>query len=133
MTFTPDGKQIEAFARKPLPAENPETFFNLGNTLFKTIREDHSAVIALLHHGQKSSPWYDDWLELSRFGPVYGQWETMSRFLTEVQPGEYASALSADEFHYDHLSERVHQKNPTDTGALATGAGEPGASATGEP
>lgn len=123
---SPDGKQIEAFARKPLPADNPETFFNLANALFKTIREDHTAIVALLHTGNKPSPWYEDWLELTRFGPVFGQWTTMSRFLTEVPPGEYASALSADEFHYDFLSERVHQKNPTESGATenpATAAG----------
>ena len=114
---SPDGKQIEAFARKPLPADSSETFFNLANSLFKTIREDHTAVISLLHQGNKPAPWYEDWLELSRFGPIFGQWEIMSRFLTEVPPGEYAPALSADEFHYDYLSERVHQKNPSESGA----------------
>ena len=70
---SPDGKQIEAFARKPLPADSAETFFNLANALFKTIREDHVAIIALLHTGNKPSPWYEDWLQLSRFAPVFGQ------------------------------------------------------------
>jgi hypothetical protein len=111
---SPDGKQIEAFARKTLPADNPETFFNLANALFKTIREDHTASIALLHTGKAASPWYEDWMELSRFGPIFGQWTTLSRFLNAVPPGEYASALAADEFHFDYLSERVHQKNPTE-------------------
>src|SRR5204862_7677215 len=36
---SPDGKQIDAFARAPHAADSPSTFFNLGHYWFKTIRE----------------------------------------------------------------------------------------------
>jgi hypothetical protein len=104
---SPDGKQVDCFTRTPFPAADPQTWFNLGHHLFKTIREDHYATIALLHRGEPAVPWYDDWLELSRLAPVLGQWVTFSQFFGQVQAGEYASALSPDEFHSDYLSERT--------------------------
>jgi hypothetical protein len=38
---------------------------------------------------------------------LLGQWTTVSRYLNDVLAGEHAAALSADEFHYDYLSERT--------------------------
>jgi hypothetical protein len=104
---SPDGKQIEAFTRAPFPADNPQTFFHLAHYLFQTIRQDHSATLALLHTGSLAVPWYEDWLELCRLGPVLGQWTTLSAYFNDVLAGEHASALSADEFQSDYLSERT--------------------------
>jgi hypothetical protein len=110
----PDGKQVEAFTRPPYPADNPQTFFHLAHYLFQTIRQDHSATLALLHTGTAAQPWYADWLELCRFGPVLGQWTTFSHYFNDVLAGEHASSLSADEFQWDYLSERTtaHQDAP---------------------
>ncbi len=104
---SPDGKQVDCFTRAPFLADAPETFFNLGNYLFKTIREDHYATLALLHRGQAAAPWYEDCLELSRLAPVLGQWTTFSQYFGQAQAGEYASSFSPDEFHHDYLSERI--------------------------
>jgi hypothetical protein len=111
----PDGKQVDCFTRVPLAADRAESFFNLAHHLFKTIREDHYATVALLHRGEPAAPWYRDWLELSRLAPVLGQWVTFSQYFSQVQPGEYASSLSADEFHSDYLSERVGNAQPTES------------------
>ncbi|MCI0464047.1 MAG: hypothetical protein L0Z62_44500 [Gemmataceae bacterium] len=119
---SPDGKQVDCFTRLPHPADSAETFFNLAHFLFKTIREDHYATLALLHRGQPASPWYQDWLELSRLAPVLGQWVTFSHFFGQVQAGEFASALSPDEFHHDHLSERVPPHEPNNEGYGGPGA-----------
>jgi hypothetical protein len=104
---SPNGKQVDAFVRKPLPAAGPETWFNLGHHLFKTIREDHVATVAFLHTGAASPPWYQDFLQLGRFGPIFGRWDTFSQYFSETLAGEYTAPPSADEFHYDYLSERV--------------------------
>jgi hypothetical protein len=105
---SPDGKQIEAFTRTPYPADSPQTFFHWAHYLHKTIAQDHSATLALLHRGTRADPVYEDLLELCRLGPVLGQWTTLSRYFNDVLAGEYASAGSADEFHGDYLSERTN-------------------------
>jgi hypothetical protein len=105
---SPDGKQIEAFTRSPYAADSPQTFFNLAHYLQRTIRQDQTATLALLHNGLAAAPYYEDWLELSRFGPVLGQWSTLSRYFSESMTGEYASAANADDFHSDYLEERTN-------------------------
>ncbi len=102
-----DGKQVQAFTRKPHPADLPETFFNLGHYLCRTIREDHTATLALLHTGKPALPWYLDLLELSRLAPVLGQWTTFSRYFGDVMASDHVGAMSADEFRSDPLNERV--------------------------
>ncbi|HLN30795.1 MAG TPA: hypothetical protein VK395_23855 [Gemmataceae bacterium] len=110
----PDGKQVEAFTRSPHEVDNPQVYFHWAHYLHKTIAQDHAATIALLHTAKPAAPWYEDFLELCRFGPVLGQWTTMTRYFDEVLAGEYVSPASADEFHGDYLSERsdAHVEHP---------------------
>src|SRR5262249_42010339 len=103
---SPDGKQVEAFTRAPQAADSPQTYFHVAHHLHRTIMQDHSATLALLHSGPPAGPWHRDWVELTRLAPVLGQWTTMSRHLNDVLAAEYASAAGADEFHGDYLSER---------------------------
>jgi hypothetical protein len=101
-----DGKQVEAFPRAPQPAETAQTYFHFAHHLHRTIMQDQSATLALLHKGQ-AAPWYDDLLELSRFAPVLGRWATLTNYFNEVTAGDYASASSADDFRSSYLEERL--------------------------
>jgi hypothetical protein len=116
---SPDGKQIEAFARAPHPVDNPETFFNLAHYWFKTTREDQAATLVFLHGAKAAAPWYRDLMELARLAPVFGTWTTFSRYLGEVTPGEYPPLLSADDFHSDLLGERIELHVPDPVSSFA--------------
>jgi alpha-mannosidase len=111
---SPDGKQVDAFTRVPYAADSPQTFFHWAHYLHQTIAQDHSATLALLHRGSSAAPGYEELLELTRLGPVIGQWKTFSQYFSDVMAGEYASAPSADEFQGDYLTERTetHVANP---------------------
>jgi hypothetical protein len=108
---SPDGKQVEAFTRKPHEGDNPQTYFHLAYYLHQTIMQDHAATFALLHNQALLSPFYRDWLELSRLAPVLGKWTTLSKYFNEVLAGEYASAAVGDDFHCDYLTERTGEKD----------------------
>jgi hypothetical protein len=114
---SPDGKQVDAFVRKAQPAGKVETWFNLGHHLFKTVREDHVATVAFLHAGGPAPVWYHDFLQLARFGPVFGRWATFSRYFADTLAGEYTAPPSADDFHHDYLSERVPAAPPEGEGS----------------
>jgi hypothetical protein len=101
-----DGKQVESFTRVPQPADSPQTFFHLAHYLHQTIMQDQSATLALLHRDRPASPFYEDWLELSRLAPVLGRWVTLSGYFSEVLTGDYTSPASPDEFHGDYLVDR---------------------------
>lgn len=106
---SPDGKQVDVFVRAPYSPDAPETLFNLANYLHTTIQQDHSATLLFSHGHKPSCPWYRDFLELARFGPIFGTWFTFSNYFNESMSGEHADARSPDEFHYDYLSERVKE------------------------
>jgi hypothetical protein len=116
---SPDGKQVDAFVRPPRYADSIETFFNLGHYWFKTTREDHSATIFLLHRDKPTAVWYLDLMELARLAPVFGKWTTFSHYLSEVMAGEYPSMMTADDFHFDFLSERIAEQNAEPVSAFA--------------
>lgn len=114
-----DGKQVEAFTRAPYAADNPQTFFNLAHYLERTIRQDQTATLALLHTGAAPAPFYEDWLELNRFGPLLGEWNTLTRYFNEAMAGEYASTPTADDFHSDYLEERTNAHSPEPVSGFA--------------
>jgi hypothetical protein len=116
---SPDGKQVDTFARTPHPADSPQTFFNLAHHLYKTIREDTVATLAVLHRDKPANPWYRDWVELTRFAPVLGAWFPLSRFFSEAMASEYTSAPNADDFHSDYLEERTNAKEQQPVGWFA--------------
>lgn len=115
---SPDGKQVDAYVRAPHAADKAETYFNLAHYLFKTTREDHVATLALMHNGA-APPWHCDMMELARLAPVLGTWQTFSQYFQDVTPGEFPSALSVDDFHFDFLSERISAQNPAPVSAFA--------------
>ncbi len=84
---------------------------------------------------------YDDLLELCRFGPVLGQWTTLSQYLNEVMAGEYVSGTGQStaglgaKVQYKFTKkfrlwatlsgqrDLDEQGNPTRSGGVAMGAG----------
>lgn len=106
----PDGKQIDGYARPPRPAERVDSYFNLGNALFKTTREDHHATLAFVHPGPGELPWHRDLVALSKLAPVLGAWTTFSEYFSQTSAGEYPANPNADDFHFDDLAHRIQEK-----------------------
>jgi hypothetical protein len=109
---SPDGKSIDAFTRVPAPAHKAETFFNLVYTLHQSITQDAAPTLAILHQGDADNPLYDDWLALSKLGPVLGEWTTFSRYFSDALAGEYVGTANPDDFFADYLEERTNAHRP---------------------
>jgi hypothetical protein len=114
-----DGKQVEAFCRVPVPADDPQTGFHLGHYLHQTIMTDSTAVIALIRAEKPPANWHDDWLALNELAPVLGKATTIGHFLRDATIGEYASAATADDFSIDHLERVVAATDPRPVSGLA--------------
>ena len=104
---SPDGKQVECFARTPLPAESPQTYFHLAHHIHRSISQDGTPTLALLHRGKPAHPAYADWLALTQLAPAFGRWVTLSTYLDTVSAGDYLAPESGDDFQTDYLLERV--------------------------
>ncbi|QDU23444.1 hypothetical protein [Urbifossiella limnaea] len=110
----PDGKGVDAFTREPLPAHDPQTFFNLAYHLHQATSSDAAPTVALIHKGQPAAAGYADLLALAELAPVLGNWTGLARYFTDAVSGDYIGTQPADEFFADYLDDRVtHDKNPT--------------------
>ncbi|HKB01811.1 MAG TPA: hypothetical protein VKD90_06305 [Gemmataceae bacterium] len=119
---SPDGKAIDAFTRLPVPAHKAETFFNLVYSLHQSITQDSAPTLALVHQVEPANPLYEDWLALSKLGPVLGQWTTFSRYFSDALAGEYVGTSNPDDFFADYLEERTNARRPDAVSAFAAQA-----------
>ncbi|HEX4611913.1 MAG TPA: hypothetical protein VH092_27200, partial [Urbifossiella sp.] len=109
----PDGKGVDAFTREPLPAHDPQTFFNLAYHLHQAISSDAAPTVALIHKGQPAAPGYADLLALADLAPVFGNWTGLGRYFGDAVTGDYIGTQPADEFFADYLDDRVtHDRRP---------------------
>jgi hypothetical protein len=104
---SPDGKSIDAFTRKPSPANKVETYFNLVYALHQSIQNDSAPTLAVMQDGSPPLPQYDDWKALSELAPVLGEWTTFSRYFSDALAGEYVGITNADDYFSDDLEDRV--------------------------
>jgi hypothetical protein len=118
----PDGKSIDAFTRVPTPSHKTETFFNLVYSLHQSISQDSAPTLAIVHQDERPNPLYEDWLALSKLGPVMGTWTTFSRYFSDALAGEYVGTSNPDDFFADYLEERTNAHRPDPTSAFATHA-----------
>lgn len=109
----PDGKAVDAFTREPLPAHDPQTFFNLAYHLHQAISSDAAPTVALIHKGQPPAANYADLLALADLAPVLGNWTGLARYFSDAVTGDYIGTQPADEFFADYLDDRVtNDKSP---------------------
>ena len=109
-----DGKSVDAFTREPLPAHDPQTFFNLAYHLHQAISTDAAPTVALIHKGEPAAEPYRDLLALADLAPVFGTWTGLSRYFTDAVTGDYIGSRQADEFFADYLDERVTNEHSPD-------------------
>lgn len=114
-----DGKQVDGFTRAGQPAESAQTYFHLAHYLHQTIMQDQSATLPLVHKGEPTSCFYEDWLALSALAPVLGRRVTLSGYFSEVVAGDYTQPASPDEFHSDYLSDRSGSASATRETAIS--------------
>jgi hypothetical protein len=116
----PDGRSVDAFCREPLPAHDPQTFFNIVYHMYQAFTSDAAPTIALVHTGESAFPSYGDLLALGELAPVFGEWINLSRYFTDATSGDYIGAQPADEFFTDYLDDRVtNQKRPEPVSGFA--------------
>jgi hypothetical protein len=117
----PDGRSIDAFCREPLPAHEPQTFFNIVYHLYQAFSSDAAPTIALVHTGEPAFDSYGDLLALGELAPVFGEWINLSRYFTDATSGDYIGVQPADEFFSDYLDDRVtNQKRSQPVSGFAT-------------
>ena len=110
----PDGAAIDAFAREPLPAGDPLTFFNLAYHLHTAANQDAAPAVAFAHTGKRAAVGYSELLWLAGLGTPLGAFTGVAAYLDQNRYGEYLGTASADDFFSDYLDDRVTRLKLTD-------------------
>lgn len=99
-----DGKSVEGFARPPLPADDPSSFFNLAHYLHEATTADNRAAVAFLHRATIPAVGYAELVALSKLAPATGEFTTVGAYLSLSHYGDYLGTAAADEYFTDHLA-----------------------------
>ncbi|MFO0847492.1 MAG: hypothetical protein U0871_02870 [Gemmataceae bacterium] len=110
----PDGRSVDAYARDPIPAAEPATFFNLPYTLHTAINQDSNPTVAFAHRGEPAAIGYAELVALSELAGVLGEFTSVGRYLGEHHYGDYLGTATADDFFSDSLDERVTARKRPD-------------------
>jgi alpha-mannosidase len=102
-----DTSTIDAIARLPRDAAQPQTFLELARRLGEAMDTDHVATIVLAHWPGMASPWYADLRRIARFTNALGRFITLDDYFSQTfAPGEHARFL-ADEYRAPYLKQSV--------------------------
>lgn len=106
----PDGHALNAFARDPLPAHEPQTFFNLGHHLHEAVSRDSTPSLCLMH-SKAAAAGYDDWLALAELADVIGPWPEPAAWIRESHSASYIAVPGADDFAHNTLESEGWQRD----------------------
>ncbi len=110
---SPDGKAINAFAREPLSASDPLTFFNLVYHMHQAFSTDSSPTLAFKHTGEPAAVGYAQLVALAEMGEACGKWMGVADLLRDHHYGEYLGSPAADDYFNDYLDDNVtNRKRP---------------------
>ncbi len=77
---SPDGSSLETLLRPPLAADRPSQGLLAAWRLAATMRNDHVAVLPLVHWPSPVALWYGDLRRGATYSPVLGRWVTLNDF-----------------------------------------------------
>ena len=103
----PDGKAMDSFARAPLSASDPLTFFNLVYHVHQAFNSDSSPTVAFKHTGEGAAVGYAQLVALAELSDCCGEFASLGRFLSEYHYGDYLGSTTADDYFNDYLDDRV--------------------------
>ncbi|HEX4144327.1 MAG TPA: hypothetical protein VHY91_12535 [Pirellulales bacterium] len=102
-----DTSTIDAIARLPCDAAQPQTFLELARRLGEAMDTDHVATIVLAHWPGMATPWYADLRRIARYTNALGRFVTLDDYFSQTfAPGEHARFL-ADEYRAPYLKQAV--------------------------
>ncbi|HTU25234.1 MAG TPA: hypothetical protein VMF30_07545, partial [Pirellulales bacterium] len=102
-----DTSTIDAIARLPRDAAQPQTFLELARRLGESMDTDHVATVVLAHWPGFTSPWYADLRRIARYTNALGRFVTLDEYFSQTYaPGEHARFL-ADEYRAPYLKQAV--------------------------
>ncbi|HWE35353.1 MAG TPA: glycosyl hydrolase family 38 [Isosphaeraceae bacterium] len=103
----PDGTSLEALTRPPVAADRDAEGARLAWRLGRSMKDDHVAVVPLLHWPNRVAGWYRDLRRTAAYSPVLARWVTLNDFFHQTDRPFETFHLEADELATPYLAQAV--------------------------
>ncbi|MGE3776666.1 MAG: hypothetical protein AB7F89_05745, partial [Pirellulaceae bacterium] len=107
-----DGSVIDAIAKPPLDASQPETFLSLAQKLGESMDTDHVATLCFAHWPGAAAPWYSDLRRCARYTSALGKFVTVERYFADTYLPGHLDRNDADPYRSPYLRQDVIRKRP---------------------
>ena len=102
-----DATSIDALARIPRNANQPETFLSLANRLGESMDMDHVATLCLAHWPGQTSPWYEDLRRVSKYTAALGRFVTVEEYFEKTDLPGLNDRFEADQYASPYLKQAI--------------------------
>ncbi|MFV1964680.1 MAG: hypothetical protein ACC628_04610 [Pirellulaceae bacterium] len=92
-----DGSALDALAKAPLDANQPEVFLSFGSKLGESMDMDHVATLWLAHWPGHASTWYEDLKRCAHYGTALGRFMAVDAYFEETYVPGHSDRFTADQ------------------------------------
>ena len=115
---SPDGSTLECLTRIPLAADQWSGAVQFPARLAWSMKNDHVAVLPLIHWPAPVAGWYADLRRTATYAPVFGRWVTAGDFFhLSDRPWEVLRP-GTDSFSSPYLQQAVARRDPAPVSRL---------------
>lgn len=98
---------IDALARLPLDAADPEALLGLSEKLGETTDYDQVSTIAFAHWPDRVCTYYEDLRRMARYAPALGKFVTLEDYFADTDPPHDLTKHTADDYRSPYLQQAV--------------------------
>ena len=102
-----DHSAIDAIARAPLNATEPQNFLGYANKLGETMDMDHVATLFFAHWPGQACCWYNDLKRIAKYGPLLGRMVTLDEYFGDTDFPAHLDQFEADQYRAPYLKQDV--------------------------
>jgi alpha-mannosidase len=107
----PDGSTIEALNRPPIAGDRQSEGVQLPWRLAKTMKDDFTAALILIHWAGKFAPWFGDLRKALSFSPVFMRSSTVNDFFHQTDRPFETFQVALDEYVTPYLDQAVRRNS----------------------
>ncbi|QDV33205.1 glycosyl hydrolase family 38 [Tautonia plasticadhaerens] len=116
---SPEGANLESLTRPPLAADKDATALTLAWELAKSMRDDHTATLGLVHWPDRVADWFRDIRRVAGYSPVLARWATLGDYFHLTDRPYEVLRPKLDQYVTPYLEQAVSRGDPSPIGRRA--------------
>jgi alpha-mannosidase len=115
-----DGTTLESIIRSPIAADRPVEGSKLAWRIGKTMRDDPSSTLVMVHWPEPVAPWFEDFRRTAAYSPTLSRWVTVHDFFHRSDRPFEDLKPSLDDYAPAYLVQAAARRDPSPVASRAT-------------